>query len=426
MDIQRSSRARMWKSSVINCCLTLLAFLSVDAGAATRRFEMALFGSSDPNYTDLAWIGPAGPMPAAPRRAILQLDGYYEDGSIAGDLGSNLDWSRIAAVVIDEPYWNASRRANGGAPDWSNPCFSPTDVRYPTIAATEATLASAAATIEAISPATRFWVNYSEPEVRWMMAGCPLNQTYIDVISLDVYQVSFTQNFQSQGQTVSVKFYNDWLVASRAKPQQQLALVPGVFYPVSPVSFSASTAASWLQGYFDYANTLNATGWDAPMVWLVAGWPGVNYDVDVGSGYLWRGIFHPSSAPIAWAWRTQFLNPRLNVMAGWVDQISVSNLVVSGWAVDRTTLISPYVDFWVDGQYWGGTIANQYRSDIASIYGIGNAGFTFNIPAWRNDGRCHNMQVYAVASTAETHNHVLLRSVRICFGSRPPPCSRCP
>lgn len=379
---------------LVGCGIGLTSAL--DASAAIRRFEMALYGNSDPGYTDLAWMSAGEPIPAAPRRFIMQIDNLYQNAAALAsylDGISLADRARIAAVVIDEPYWWAT-----GASDWSNPC-RPGDPRINAIWAIESYLQSAADVVESRVPDTRFWVNFSEPEIQWMQASCIFNRPYIDVISLDKYMVPFS----------SVQPYYNWIVSHRSKHSQQLALVPGTFHRNSPNYQNPATPASWLQGYFNYANNLNAQGWDAPMVWLVAGFFGWN-ELEVVPGEFWHGITNPSAAPIAQAWSAQFQNQGYNTLAGYMESIDPYG-AVTGWAVDRTAGVPPYVDIYVDGNYWGTTVPTAYRSDIASQYGINVSGWSFTIPQEYNDGACHSIQAFAIAHTAEPWNHNALRTV---------------
>jgi hypothetical protein len=373
-----------------------------------RRFEMALFGSSNESYTDLSWLSPGQPQPAAPRRSILTLDGTYKAyyPNLLGHLQSlGYDWSRIAAVVIDEPYWYEQMPIAGE--NWSNPCYV-NDARCQAVYNLMPVLESAATAVKTMNAKTRFWINFSEPELQWMQdpyVPVPLNQPYIDVISLDKYNVPFTQ----------VKPYYDWLVNNRSKPSQQFALVPGVFHGISPYS-NPSTAASNLIGYFNYANNVN-TNYDSPPVWLVAGWIGAGDEWDgyIATNVYIAGIFASSSWQILNSWYSWFLKPTLNKLSGHLDFADPYGMVVSGWAVDRTKMVSPYVDTYLDGQYVGTTVANQYRPDVGSLYGVNESGFSFDIPWYYNDGGCHTLQVYAIAHTAETHNHALIANTYLCF-----------
>lgn len=101
---------------------------------------------------------------------------------------------------------------------------------------------------------TRFWVNFAEPEVQWMIEGsCPstlrLNDWYMDVVSLDKYNTPFA----------NVKPYYEYLFAQRPTAYQQLALVPGTFYVTlnGNIQIDPPAAVNNLQTFFDYARTMN-------------------------------------------------------------------------------------------------------------------------------------------------------------------------
>ena len=209
--------------------------------AAARNFPMALWWSSEEYYTDLDWFWLTEPQPHnKDRKAILRLDGYYADENV--DLvqvltNSGYDWSRIAAVWIDEPYLNAM----GGA------TFPPCDTQASTDIMIEMSeqVATAAALVHDLSPTTRVWVNFSAAEVNWARtSACPflINAPYIDVVSIDYY-----------GQFHEVKQLYDWLKANPAYPHQQRALVPLAGSKISSNPISPTTAAAWLLGYFEYA-----------------------------------------------------------------------------------------------------------------------------------------------------------------------------
>jgi hypothetical protein len=168
-------------------------------------------------------------------------------------------------------------------------------------------LAAAAAALKAVAPATRFWVNFHQNEIKWMQdSGCPLalNQPYVDVISLDRYQVSFDTD---------VRNYYDWIVAHKATPQQQLALVPGTFIGNGSGVFGQAVL---LAQYFAYAENMNqlcnlglgshgVTGnFDGCPVWIVAGWLAGN---SVAPQYI--GLLDPSAAVLANGWRNELALP---------------------------------------------------------------------------------------------------------------------
>jgi hypothetical protein len=391
---------------------------ATEESAATRSFQMALWDNPAGVDADLAFFSEGQVQPSS--RSILFVWSWWEPNAETNPnfaralADKNYDWSRIVAVVIDEPYW-----FNTGNTDWSNPCRNPGDPRNAQVARTATQLADAAAVIRDISPSTRLWINFSVPEIQWASDhGCPIhiNQWYIDVISLDSYWGTFRN---------VVRPHYDWLYDNRATPYQQFALVPGTFFRDGVDD--QDLRAWYLQGYFDYAKTSNQrcelplgrvgiTGnWDGCLVWLIAGWPASSPQ---GDQIVWRGALDPLSSSISATWRTQLANPKLDPMLGHVELYNASTRTFAGWAINRnTTGQPPYIDLWVDGQHWGTTVANQYRPNIGDLYGVYEAGFSFTIPQQYVDGRCRRAQIYAVAPTAEPHNHVLLPSavdMRIC------------
>jgi hypothetical protein len=78
------------------------------------------------------------------------------------------------------------------------------------------------------------------------------------------------------------------------------------------------------------------------MVWLVAGFFG--WDTLDVAGEDWHGITHPTAAPILQTWQAQFNNQGYNTMAGYIESLDPGSGQVTGWAVDRTAVIPPYVD----------------------------------------------------------------------------------
>lgn len=272
------------------------------AASAPRNFLMALWGSADQlehvevQYTDLDWFWISQPQPL--RKSILRLDGYYQDSAALTQLltNANYDWTKIAAVWIDEPYLTAI-----GAVE--NPCtaLSP---HASTRINTQRQVESAAQTVRNLSSTTRVWVNFSENEVKWMRdKGCNLNRSYIDVVSVDKYQGAFFD-------TVAPYYY--YLKTHAPTNYQQRGLVPLVASKINSQPLSAATVAGRLPAYFEYAayenQTCNlplgptgATGlFDGCPVWGIVGWPGVDYTVD---DYV--GIFDPTSEPIRDAWHAQ-------------------------------------------------------------------------------------------------------------------------
>lgn len=306
---------RRWRFAAFELLLIGLLASSAwqTAGAAPRNFLMALWGSGDQlehvevQYTDLDWFWLSQPQP--PRKAILRLDGYYQDPAALVQLltDANYDWSKIAAVWIDEPYLTAIGETQ-------NPC-STTSPHVGTILATQIQVAAAAGMVHNLSSTTRVWVNFSENEVKWMRDhGCDLNQSYIDVVSIDKYTGTFFD---------SVEPYYYYLKTHAPTNYQQRGLVPLVASKINSNPLSAATVAGRLPAYFEYAAyenqtcnlPLGATGatglFDGCPVWAIAGWPGVDYTVD---DYV--GVFDPTSAPIKDAWHAQRQVIRSDQMPG--------------------------------------------------------------------------------------------------------------
>jgi hypothetical protein len=281
--------------------LTALLFIapSGEAYAQSRSFQMALWADTDsaPGVdTDIPMIyDPFGVGQPAGRSILIRFDRnrpFY-----AGDY----DWSRIAAVLFDEPY-----------NEFRDPCWRDAELVKDRIQL----LAQRAAELKAVAPKTRFWVNLAPRELDLMMGGActgigldPVyfNWPYIDVISVDHYNKRFNPD---------VKKYYDWLMLWRAKPDQQVALIPGTFYRQG--KDNPATAASYLQGYFDYANNANQncnlpfgsrglTGsFDGCPVWIVMGWLSHNHWQD---GVEYVGERDPRSKPIADVWQAQVALP---------------------------------------------------------------------------------------------------------------------
>jgi hypothetical protein len=226
----------------------------------------------------------------------------------------SVDWSRILAVMIDEPYVTEI----GDDPE--NPACG-TGERHDTMNRLLRKIQDTAAQAHALAPRTRVWVNFHWQEVVWMRdAECPapLNDLAIDVVSLDRYQVDFAD----------IEQHYDWFVSRW--PQQQLALVPAVSYTASgddnERARAAARTARRLRGYFAYANEINGsklracdmpvrrfTGsgpYDRCRVWLVAGWSSVRY-FDQGPG--WYGMLRPDDEKaelILDEWASQFSRVR--------------------------------------------------------------------------------------------------------------------
>lgn len=308
---------------------------------ATRNFQMVLWDVADANVgldADLAFIpidqsvtslSVGVDQPA--QHSILHpfADAWLKNmspGQVVPfwkNLLMNSDVSRIEAVLIDEPYLTAINLNSdpNKPPDTANHCLSgSTDPQISLISDAHTRLANIAGVIRELAPGTRFWINFSEPEAIWMQnqpACPPLDDTFVDVISLDKYAVDFPTGIQT---------YYNWFAANPSYPGQQMALTPGTFSRPETI-YHPTAVADRLQGFFDYADMMNqscnlplgATGFtgnsDGCPVWMVGGWL---FDTFTDpSGTTWYGEHDPASQAIAQAWQAEMgLAAEQNIHSG--------------------------------------------------------------------------------------------------------------
>ncbi len=293
--------------------LSLVLSRSTDVVAYSRYFQMTLF-TYEFMEGGVNWLDVAGyvdvPMfegytdsshqPAA--RSIMRLPTWHHDQPLAS---VNVDWSRVLAVVIDEPF--ATIVANYDDPSTNGEECTNQNIG---IAEGRDKLMAAAAAVHDVAPRTRFWVNYSGKEVHVMRrAICPiaLNDSAIDVVSLDIYQADFNE---------AIKDHYDWLISQ--PEQQQIALVPATHHRIG--SDSDSQASARLKAFFNYANRLNQrcerpvgrvgrTGnYDGCPVWVVAGW--LAQPVYEEASVVHHGLLNESSSEIRSAWSREFSKGR--------------------------------------------------------------------------------------------------------------------
>jgi len=272
------------------------------AQGATRSFQMALWQSSQD--ADITTINDFDPPPATGRfviamfgvDAVMKTRGYHAADGF--HLYSPEEWSRVVAVVFDEPYQRVFKLPDDtyNENSYAGPCQS--QATFDLLSNTEAALKARAKELKDLAPTARFWVNFTETEADWILdSACanpmnaitegenPLNKPYLDVISFDVYTRSFTAG--SAGQSIRDK-YNKLL--SNAGPAQQLALIPGTFSNGGAnQSSSETTQGGYIPGYFEYADEKNEncnrslggpglTGnFDRCPVWMVLGWLAHNH-----------------------------------------------------------------------------------------------------------------------------------------------------
>lgn len=77
---------------------------------------------------------------------------------------------------------------------------------------------------------------------------------------------------------------------------------------------------------------------------------------------------------------------------GYIDLVDCNT--VAGWAADWAQLNTPIsVDFYIDGQYAGSAVANQYRGDVGAALGDnGNHMYSFAIPQQFKSGGNHTVE----------------------------------
>ena len=302
---------RKFSPGLLPALLTAVVFLtasgSTNAQSTTRSFQMALWTdlTHDAN-SDIAVFWGGQPQPAG--RSI------WVNGPITTSLpdSQHMDWSRIVAVEFDEPYgpnnYPASLDSSLRLPDGTPACQVSLTALNEAIAPQDAQLALRAAELRARAPQARFWVNFTTTEAQWM-ATCiydPLafNRAYIDVVSTDWYDADFS----------TIQQFYSVIAANRPKPDQQLALIPGVYS-------APNNQLQYLQGYFSYADSMNqscnlplgargVTGYfDGCPVWVVLGW--LSYSFAQGNTE-YVGMLDPNSVLsglIATNWEAELALP---------------------------------------------------------------------------------------------------------------------
>jgi hypothetical protein len=269
---------------------------------------------------DLAYFDVESAQPAG--RAIMAIPfPTWKNTSWQAMLAASpsYDFSRIDAVLIDEPYWEDQE--TGGIPQ--NPCAPgrpSNDTRCGKVHESIAVLQALGAALKATSPKTRFWLNFSESECQWLGFGSqnsapplPLYGRFVDVVSVDKYGGDFT---------TSVAQIYDFFLAHRSMASQQVALVPGTFVLEVGgviVGGDASQQAARLLSYFAYATQKNATcnlpigrlgitgSFDGCPVWGVWGWLAGDAPGSAVSFYGLSTSAPPPSrvAPLVAAWNAE-------------------------------------------------------------------------------------------------------------------------
>jgi len=220
----------------------------------------------------------------------------------------SVDWSRILAVAIDEPF--AEEVAEYSAEPSARECAA----QRVGVSDTKKQLVSVATAVHDVAPRARLWVIFTEKEMEVMRSvDCPLdlNDATFDVVSVGNYEVHFSE----------LREHYEWFVTKWT--QQQLALVPATAFANDD---NPQAVADRLEGYFEYANAMNDDGcdmdpgrvgrtgnYDGCRIWIVAGWMSVPDFPHHGGwhGLLWQGSDQfPSGAPILNVWSSELAKDR--------------------------------------------------------------------------------------------------------------------
>jgi hypothetical protein len=269
---------------------------NVSAQSATRPYQMSIIGSAEgSDIVDIPIYHYNHTQPEG--RSIVWLDSEQQEID-----ETNIDWRRIVAVYVDEPY-------NHQIADGSHTCNSSA------WRGQWNKLREWAQEVRDKAPSARFWVNFRQTDIDLITSGCKLNAEYIDVISMDIYYVDFSTHLSARYGT---------LQEYRATPYQQFALVPGTFTGGKEPQ-SGTDAAARLSGYFSYASTMNQqcdlplgpmgrTGiYDGCPVWMVAGWfGGTEPHGDDGNPPWYYPIDHANSTDVFNAWQANFALRRVD------------------------------------------------------------------------------------------------------------------
>jgi hypothetical protein len=283
----------------------IMCFLAMGFGAANaqaRNFQTTLFDptGNNPNqsFADLSFFTNGQPQPAGQSVMALSFWGWFNtpwDVALANS-GYQYDFSRIKAVLIDEPYWWGIGYTDGAnMKTFTNPC-APGQKYCPDVGTIYNQLQQLGKAIKQTSPNTRFWINFSAIEVQWMGYVLPPPQpsygfpaqtlygSFVDVISVDLYTGDFNGGLLP---------YYTFLIGSRVTSAQQIALVPGDFA-------DPSLPAGMLADYFNYANQANEacnlsvggagiTGsFDGCLVWDVLGFQASTLFNNPAVGDAWK------------------------------------------------------------------------------------------------------------------------------------------
>ena len=273
-------------------------------------------------------------QPQPPGRSIISLKSWA-NGPIPEPV-RHYDWTRIVALLIDEPYNSVT----------SSPCVD--GAAQLAAANIDQLLAARAAELQSFAPFTRFWVNFADTQVAWMMDSTCFDfyppdsaflvKPYMDVISVDSYYSPFTN--PNNGNDYVQKYY-DFLVPRRATPYQQIALIPGTFYRNG--RDNQNNQASFIPAFFDYANNANQTcnlplpsrgvtgSFDGCLVWMVLGFAADTFNQN-GNEYVCE--LDPRATVIRQVWEAEVALPERRDSSIELTRQQIVSTLMTQWLND--------------------------------------------------------------------------------------------
>jgi len=296
------------RAALVAATAVLLSILSANALAqSTRSYQMTVYPNVDatsasmdiPMFTKGVFTEQLQP----PGRSIFWV---HPDTQPAQLDQYGIDWSRIAALYVDEPYYQFVKPGN-----FTN-CTPPGQHQRRT------NIVNLANALRARAPSARFWVNFNDAEIYMIVnRGCSFNESYIDVISMDYYYVDFDPYVRPQ---------YEFIYTHRPTSYQQLALVVPVFMQGTPPSGrltqTAMEGVTRLTAYLAYAAEKNQTCnlplgltgitriYDGCPVWAVAGFAGGMTPPGDDTSLL--PLDHPISVHIKNKWQEKFAVQRID------------------------------------------------------------------------------------------------------------------
>lgn len=225
----------------------------------TRPYQMVLWDDSGNNQAqdaDLAFFLEGQSQP--PGVSIINILNW----NTIDYTPETYDYSRIAAMIIDEPFLN-HLNASGD------------------IASCIMNLKSTISQLRAVAPNSKIWVNFSQPELDYQMSGLgDFIFPEVDVYSVDIYR-----------QYIDPK-YDDWLLANRVRPDQKLSMIVSTFYEQGVDD--PNEVADMLWDYFNYADA------HPEDMYIIVGYKRDAFSQDPGVTYIGESNILATSIQNVW------------------------------------------------------------------------------------------------------------------------------